>query len=456
MDELLARLKDQPSWAANDKTALLTQIATLVEELKEKKVEAERLNAQIKSSAEQADNVQPKVEATTSSTADNKQQIVYVQPEKSYRLDPNTPVYGGSKGENLHRWIILVDNAMKAIGVPEQKKLCTITNYVKDKALDCLISYLDNTYAFQQTFQDFCKRLAKMENLADREFEVQCKLARLRQTNSFEDYLHQFESLALGFSISVKVLIGFFIAGLKPRIGIEVRLKEPKTLEEAYTIASYFDRGLRETSSQNVNFAKSHGDKGHYNKTKSLNNRNNNNNNGNKSNYNKSNNNNTNNNNKSNNQKSNNAKEKKVIKCFKCKREGHKIADCHAKTTVDGQQLKSNLCKDDNDQLLMINGFINNKPIDYIVFDIGATTSIMSLAIAEKYNFPIEEANVELKFANQQVVKAVGKTVMLTIVIRGHKCQLKFIVMKGMEYDILLGIDYFNKTGLGIVPKTRK
>jgi hypothetical protein len=28
--------------------------------------------------------------------------------------------------------------------------------------------------------------------------------------------------------------------------------------------------------------------------------------------------------------------------------------------------------------------------------------------------------------------------------------------MKGMEYDILLGIDYFNKTGLGIVPKTRK
>jgi hypothetical protein len=80
---------------------------------------------------------------------------VYVQQEKSYRLDPNTPVYGGSKGENLHRWIILVDHAMKAIGVPEEKKLYTITNYLKDSALDCLVAYLDSAYSYDQSYKDF-------------------------------------------------------------------------------------------------------------------------------------------------------------------------------------------------------------------------------------------------------------------------------------------------------------
>ena len=61
--------------------------------------------------------------------------------EKSFKLDPNTPVYHGLKTENLERWITLINNNLKAGGVPEERKLYVISNYVKDSALSTLLKY---------------------------------------------------------------------------------------------------------------------------------------------------------------------------------------------------------------------------------------------------------------------------------------------------------------------------
>jgi len=72
------------------------------------------------------------------------------------------------------------------------------------------------------------------------------------------------------------------------------------------------------------------------------------------------------------------------------------------------------------------------------VFDIGATTSIMF---------------GKNRVADDRITEVVGETDKLTIDIKGHSCKLS--VLNHNEYEILLGIDYFNEIGLGILLKQR-
>ena len=38
--------------------------------------------------------------------------------ERSYVLDPNTPIYYGKSSENLNNWITVINNSIKAASVP--------------------------------------------------------------------------------------------------------------------------------------------------------------------------------------------------------------------------------------------------------------------------------------------------------------------------------------------------
>ena len=46
---------------------------------------------------------------------------------KSYQLDANTPTYSGKREKNVEKWILLISNNIKAVGVPKEKKLYVIT-----------------------------------------------------------------------------------------------------------------------------------------------------------------------------------------------------------------------------------------------------------------------------------------------------------------------------------------
>jgi hypothetical protein len=100
-------------------------------------------------------------------------------------------------------------------------------------------------------------------------------------------------------------------------------------------------------------------------------------------------------------------------------------------------------------------GHVEGKTINKIVFDIGATTSIMSEKIAKKHNFKINNSDAKVRVADDRIIDVVEETDKLMIDIKGHSCKLSFVVLNHNENDILLGIDYFNETGLGIYPKQR-
>lgn len=50
-------------------------------------------------------------------------------------------MYHGRRDENVEEWLANIQNNFKASGVPEEKKLNVICNYVKDSALTTLIDY---------------------------------------------------------------------------------------------------------------------------------------------------------------------------------------------------------------------------------------------------------------------------------------------------------------------------
>ncbi len=81
----------------------------------------------------------------TLTSISNKIVEEYKGEEKAYRLDPNAPSFSGRKDENVEKWITMMNNNLKAAGVPEEKKLYVITNYVKESALNTLIKYQRDT-----------------------------------------------------------------------------------------------------------------------------------------------------------------------------------------------------------------------------------------------------------------------------------------------------------------------
>ena len=57
-----------------------------------------------------------------------------------------------------------------------------------------------------------------------------------------------------------------------------------------------------------------------------------------------------------------------------------------------------------------------------------------------------------MKLANNTVQKVLGVTQQLYVDVYGHVCQISFYVMELTDHDLLLGLDWFVKTGAGIFP----
>ncbi|RNA41032.1 hypothetical protein BpHYR1_051437 [Brachionus plicatilis] len=109
----------------------------------------------------------------------------------------------------------------------------------------------------------------------------------------------------------------------------------------------------------------------------------------------------------------------------------------------------------DSTSLLMTNGLINKKNVDRMVFDKGATMSIIAEDCAIKNGISFWPDETKVILADDRKVDVCGKTEALEVNIGGTICELPMLILKHKEYNILLGIDYFNLTGAGIFPKQR-
>ena len=91
-----------------------------------------------------------------------------------------------------------------------------------------------------------------------------------------------------------------------------------------------------------------------------------------------------------------------------------------------------------------------------IALDTSATTSIMAEKTALKYEFEIIKSDVRIKTVNGQLLNVTGKTKVVSVEIEESKVKISFVIMNHPNFDILLGLDWFNLTGARIFPKTRE
>ena len=97
---------------------------------------------------------------------------------------------------------------------------------------------------------------------------------------------------------------------------------------------------------------------------------------------------------------------------------------------------------------------LDDHEVEYF-FDSGATSSLIALRLVKQFQVEILPSSVQIKSANNEVNPVVGVTPLMTINIHNHFCDLPLLVMDLHDYDVLLGLNWFEKTKAGIFPAQR-
>jgi phosphoribosylpyrophosphate synthetase len=107
---------------------------------------------------------------------------------------------------------------------------------------------------------EFCKRLIKRDDPDIRSNKAKAKLERLRQVDSFDDYLNEFRSISLDTDWPDSELLRRFKEGLKKQTRMHVVSQNPKSLNDAINLACLLEQSMRsfeEKRDEEVNFSKS-------------------------------------------------------------------------------------------------------------------------------------------------------------------------------------------------------
>ena len=399
--------------------------------------------------------------------------------ESGYKLDPNTRVYSGLNDENLDEWIVLITNNLKAAGVPREKQLFVITNYVSGSAFSTLVKYQKDVDESDRSLSGYLKLLMARRNDQARQEEINLQISKIKQGDDFDAFLQKFQKLANESEMREADLIMFFKSALKFKARIELNTKQVTTIDQAYAMASTFEREISKNNGEEKqagksNFAKFRNKNWRQNQNQTRNKFQNQGQgqgqraNANMNSYRRNNERRNNNQNQRRFNGGTNNKNNRDKRCYSCNKTGHIAKDCWSKQAkVNSAEVK----QDDNEHcnreqafimvanesggLLMTEAIINGIKLNRVVFDIGATMSIISNRIARKYGFKINHSNAMIKVADDRIVKAVGMTDEIQVNVKNISCSLKLVVFEHNEYEVLLGLDFFNKTGVGIYPKQR-
>ncbi|CAF0816672.1 unnamed protein product [Brachionus calyciflorus] len=147
--------------------------------------------------------------------------------------------------------------------------------------------------------------------------------------------------------------------------------------------------------------------------------------------------------------------------CKRCKRKGHYENTCYANLRkINSVKLNEDLenkvyvvylDKVGSKNICSIKGLVDNKTLK-LGLDCGATNSIMNHMKAIKNKIEILRSNLKIRTANGKISHISGITKPLEVNISGYKCLIEFLVFDHEDHDVLLGLDWFNKTGCGIFP----
>lgn len=147
---------------------------------------------------------------------------------------------------------------------------------------------------------------------------------------------------------------------------------------------------------------------------------------------------------------------KAKVKCFYCNKNGHIARNCYKKKANEKSRTASRhmhktvpTCLLETASLPKTTGILNSFEVSFS-FDSGAVVSILWLKLARKLGIEVLRSNKSIKTATNEVSSVIGETSPMKVDIKGHCCDLPFIVLDMEDHDVLLGLDWFEESGAGI------
>ena len=404
-----------------------------------------------------------------------RQPPVTVSP-RILKLDPNTPKFHGNLSEDVDDWLYKVRINLGIAGIPEDSYCDFITNYCVGKA-GVFLRRLREEYSTQHKplgWQNLRDAFIKRYRPIDYTRRIRNQLMQIRQGNDFNAYVDQFQHLLNQLEpneMSEQEKLHYFTEGVTTEAKFQIISRQIKSVDSAILIASELDSCRAKTvfpvqmAHRQHNRPKQHeytNRMPQHNRGNPIN-RNNyrtpfNTSSSNQNNNQRHNQNNRQNNNQNNNpqkqkpQMVNQQNEKSKPTCFRCKKIGHLASNCRVKLHTAPNKQEEILSAIDNQlEMLKIKGTLNEINVDFF-FDSGATTSIISQRIVKQHNLQILPSSVQIKSANNSVDTVIGITESLRINVENHICNLQLLIMDLDQYDVLLGLNWFQATKAGLYP----
>ena len=410
-----------------------------------------------------------KVEETTiepkSSEKDVKRNLIaeledkntYQKSHSSLKINASIKEFNGNGRDRVEDWIYHVNRVLQACGIEKDKdKVLNASSFLKENAM----------YAFQSfektkpdmTWNDFCEFLINKYRPVDHEMKVRRQIKSLKQTKSISEYVTEFRMLMNQVEKMEMIdQITYFIDGLHPKTKNYVKLMNPTDIEKAISFAETYEpfrigEDIGKNDSSNIFFSNSsrHGTKKYHQfqaarsryKTK-----------------------------KEIHKLLTKDENKKEYRCFLCNKIGHIKANCYknkAPKTMDRSSSKSFKAKAQkeakvytvdeifkSDTLLRYNGLLNNKEVE-VVFDTGATVSLLNADVANKLDIEILPSDRVINTADGSTNPVLGITREVEVKVDETIAKICFLITNVGSAQVLLGLDWFEQTKVVIDPARKQ
>jgi hypothetical protein len=338
-------------------------------------------------------------------------------------MSNKTPTFSGKYNENVEDWLFIVEHNLRKARIPETAKLGEIIEYVRGTPLSILREHLQNG---KTSWEDFRKTLIKTFKPVNFELETLNQLRELKQRDFkfIGQYVNKFLNLTTKIKLTEKEKFNYFLGGLSSSFVYEIKMRQASNMDEAVAIAMQFEKVKQSKPENKGRWSSNFSNKSVHDQLNGANPM------------------------RKQILPNDNKTNKQKLTCFKCGKEGHIATKCT--TPKSKTQHKVNVARFGN-EILTVNGTIEEKDIKFGL-DSGATCSILSEKIAKGLKSKIKPTEIQVKTASSQSVSVVGITEPTPVNVYGHTTELEFIVLRDVDYEALLGLDWFENAKAGIFP----
>ena len=138
-----------------------------------------------------------------------------------------------------------MDDYFALVGVPPEQQVPLAGTYLKDQAAIWYLTFKSKWGPdTHPTWGNFCHALQAAFSPPNHINNIMDQWAKVHQTTSVHDYAQRFQSILLQpppNATTPFATLDHFIRGLKPKTQLEVRLRDPSSLQEAIQLADRFD-----------------------------------------------------------------------------------------------------------------------------------------------------------------------------------------------------------------------